>query len=67
MQALIDAGAYITWTEPNGLEMVAEFTRTLSGETETDRTISVGRDIVFYFTVKSIVRQNNELIKQYSK
>ena len=33
VQKLIDAGAYIVWTEKNGLEMVAEFTREVGGST----------------------------------
>jgi len=31
VQSLIDAGALTTWVEPNGLEMVAEITRSVGG------------------------------------
>jgi hypothetical protein len=32
VQRLIDSGAYICWTEKNGLEMVAEFTREVGAD-----------------------------------
>ena len=49
VQQLIDAGAYICFQEENGLEMVAEFTRSVGGdgtakksfETDMDRYVFV--------------------------
>ena len=40
VQRLIDSGAYITWTEENGLEMVAEFNRQVGGETSQNNSIA---------------------------
>jgi len=38
VQRLIDSGAFITWTECNGLEMVAEFRREVGGgQTQTNK------------------------------
>ena len=47
MQQLIDAGAYITFKEENGLEMVAEFSRECGGETMQRNTIGVKRERFF--------------------
>ena len=49
VQELIDSGALETWQEENGLEMVAEFTRSVSGETMQRKTIGVERER-FLFT-----------------
>ena len=44
---LIDAGAYITWVEENGLEMVAEFQREVGGERSATRSFETNRDSFF--------------------
>ena len=49
MQQLIDAGAYITFKEENGLEMVAEFSRECGGETMQRNTIGVKRERFFFY------------------
>ena len=54
VQRLIDAGALVTWTEENGLEMVAEFTREVGGATtqkngfggSRERSQSPGRKLI---------------------
>ena len=47
VQELIDAGALETWTEPNGLDMVAELTHSVAGETMQRNTIGVERERFF--------------------
>ena len=47
VQRLIDAGAYITWKEENGLEMIAEFTRSVGTNILQSNKISGGREPFF--------------------
>ena len=47
VQELIDHGVLQTWQEENGLEMVAEFTRSVGGETMQRNTIGVKRERFF--------------------
>ena len=48
VQELIDAGAYLTWTEqPSGLEMIAEFQREVGGETSQTRSMQINRESFF--------------------
>ena len=44
VQKLIDAGALVTWTEENGLEMVAEFTREVGGATTQKNSFGGSRE-----------------------
>ena len=48
VQRLIDAGALICWTEENGLEMVAEFTRSVGGNTVQKNTLRGVRERFFF-------------------
>ena len=48
VQRLIDAGALICWKEENGLEMVAEFTRSVGGNTKQATTIKGTRERCFF-------------------
>ena len=47
VQRLIDAGALICWKEENGLEMVAEFTRTVGGNTVQKNRLTAARERFF--------------------
>ena len=51
VQELTDAGALETWQEENGIEMVAELTRSVGGETVQRNTIGVERERSFFFTL----------------
>ena len=51
VQELIDHGVLQTWQEENGLEMVAELTRSVGGETMQRNTIGVERERFFLFTL----------------
>ena len=51
MQKMIDAGALIAWTEENGLEMCAEFTREVGGETRQKNNLHAERDLFFLLSV----------------
>ena len=48
VQQLIDAGALVTWTEENGLEMVAEFTREVGGITAQKNMLGGVRERFFF-------------------
>ena len=48
VQRLIDCGAYVTWTEPSGLEMVAEFNRELGEEVVQANRISTQKAFVVF-------------------
>ena len=48
VQGLIDAGAYSTWNETNGLEMVAEFTRSVGGSVTQENSMKGVRERFFY-------------------
>jgi hypothetical protein len=43
VQRLIDAGVYITWVEKNGLEMLAEFTREVTGSRKQTSSFTATR------------------------
>ena len=47
VQSLIDAGAFTTWVEPNGLEMVAEFTRSVGGNIKQENSMQGVRERFF--------------------
>ena len=48
MQRMIDAGALTVWTEENGLEMCAEFTREVGGETRQKNNLHAERELFFF-------------------
>ena len=48
MQRMIDAGALTVWTEENGLEMCAEFTREVGGETTQKNNLHAERELFFF-------------------
>jgi len=48
VQRLIDAGALICWQEENGLEMVAEFTRSVGGNTVQANRLKGVRERLFF-------------------
>ena len=45
---MIDAGALTVWTEENGLEMCAEFTREVGGETRQKNNLHAERELFFF-------------------
>jgi hypothetical protein len=47
VQRLIDAGALICWREENGLEMVAEFTRSVGSNTVQKNSLKGERERSF--------------------
>jgi hypothetical protein len=46
VQRLIDSGAFICWTEANGLEMVAEFQREVGGSTSQINEVKLDKAFV---------------------
>ena len=50
VQRLIDSGAFITWTEANGLEMVAEFQREV-GRTNIQTNKFITAKALLYFAL----------------
>ena len=48
VQRLIDSGAYITWTEASGLEMVAEFNREVGQDVVQKNRISTEKAFVVF-------------------
>ena len=51
MQRMIDAGALTVWTEENGLEMCAEFTREVGGGSRQKNNLHAERDLFFLLSV----------------
>ena len=49
MQRMIDAGALTTWTEENGLEMCAEFTREVGGGQRQKNNLRAERELFFCY------------------
>ena len=57
MQALIDAGAYVVFIdEENGLEMLAEYTKSVGADTVASKKITLDKDRVF--RLRKIVSQD---------